>query len=236
MMKGLLLLVFIGIIWRVSSQRWKYWLITLTVVVVVVSIVVTSPLLVALANWRMLSFLPADSHATVDAIVVLGRGQEFRNRRIEVNAQLWQANRAPKIFASGMADASEMVELLKAGDIPSRALSGETCSQNTQENALFTSAVLRPQGVRQILLVTDLPHMTRAFLIFRRLGFIVIPHTSPLPTGWSSKKEANLLLREYLGLAEYTFQRYLNQQPTSEKQQPVEVLEKLSSWNCRVNG
>jgi hypothetical protein len=29
------------------------------------------PLLVALANWRMLSFLPADSHATVDAIVVL---------------------------------------------------------------------------------------------------------------------------------------------------------------------
>lgn len=236
-MKGLILLALIGILWVVSSRRWKYWLVTPAAVIVVVYLVVTSPPLVALANWRMLSFLPADSGATVDAIVVLGRGQEFNNERIEVTAQLWQALRAPKIFASGITDAPKMIEVLKAENIPGRALSGESCSQNTQENALFTAAVLRPEGVRQILLVTDPPHMVRSFLLFRNLGFTVIPHTSPLPPYWTSKEEANLLMREYLGLAGYAFQGRLNQQPPSEfKQLPAEVLEKLSAWNCQING
>lgn len=235
-MKGLLLLALIGIVWFFSPRRWRYWLITPAVVVVVVYLVVTSPLLIALANRGMLSFVPADSGATVDAIVVLGRGEELRNSRMEVAAQLWQAKRAPKIFVSGIIDATEIVELLKAEDIPGRVLSGENCSQNTQENAFFTAAVLRPQGMRKILLVTDPPHMLRSFLVFRNLGFTVISHTSPMPSYLTSKQDARVLLREYLGLVGYTFQGRLNQRDSEPKQPPAEVLEKLSVWNCQVNG
>ena len=156
-----------------------------------------------LGSRALVSLLPADPGQPADAIVILGRGPELRPERTQVAAQLWQAKRAPVLFASGWGDAHEMGELLVQSGVAPAAISGEPCSRTTEENAQFTAALLKPQGVKTILLVTDPPHMLRSWLTFRSFGFAVIPHTNPLPSSISPHKEAFLLVREYVGLASY---------------------------------
>ena len=69
---------------------------------------------------------------------------------------------------------------------------------------LFTARLLQPQGRKQILLVTDPPHMLRSLLTFRSLGFTVIPHPSPLPQTLSPQEKDALMLREYSALFFYS--------------------------------
>jgi uncharacterized SAM-binding protein YcdF (DUF218 family) len=50
----------------------------------------------------------------------------------------------------------------------------ERRSRDTGENAAFSAAMLRPEGIRRILLVTDAMHMPRARAAFERAGFDVV--------------------------------------------------------------
>jgi uncharacterized SAM-binding protein YcdF (DUF218 family) len=50
----------------------------------------------------------------------------------------------------------------------------EPRSRDTGENAAFSAAMLRPEGVRRILLVTDAMHMPRARMAFEREGLDVV--------------------------------------------------------------
>lgn len=230
----LILLALLGVLWFISSQRWKRHLITQIAMLLLVYLVATSPPMVALATQGLVLPLPADSSVAVDAIVVLGRGELLRNRRVEIASQLWQAKRAPKIFASGMTDTPRIIEILQATGIPRQMLGGESCSQTTEENALFTAAILYPQGVRQILLITDPPHMLRSLLTFRSFGFTVIPYTSPLPPNWTSAERTRLVSREYLGLVSYALLGHFQRRPDTQlKHPPAAVLEKLATWHCR---
>ncbi len=163
----------------------------------------SSPSAIAVGNRLLVSFLPSDSGATADAIVVLGRGAPLRPQRVEVASQLWQEQRAPLVFASGWSDAVPIGQLLERQGVPLAAIDGEPCSRTTEENALFTSTILQPQGVRRILLVTDPPHMLRSLLTFRSLGFEVIPHPNPLPERIDAREKGFLVFREYPGLVSY---------------------------------
>ncbi len=156
-----------------------------------------------LGSRILVTLLPADSGQPADAIVVLGRGPDLRPERVNMAAQLWQAQRAPTVFASGRGDAQQIGDLLAQAGVAPEAIKGEPCSRTTEENAQFTAALLQPQGVRTILLVSDPPHMLRSWLTFRSFGFKVIPHPNPLPTRLSPRREAFLLVREYMGLASY---------------------------------
>jgi len=192
-----------------NTQPYKQRLIEFSLisptVLLAVYFIATSRPIAGLATQGLISPLPTDSGTTVDAIVVLGRGEELKYSRVDVAVQLWRAKRAAKIFASGATDAPQMLELLAAKGIPRHMLGGESCSQTTEENALFTAAILHSQGIRRILLITDPAHMLRAFLTFRSLDFEVIPHTSPLPLYWTSTEQSFYVFREYLGLANYAF-------------------------------
>jgi uncharacterized SAM-binding protein YcdF (DUF218 family) len=120
-----------------------------------------------------------------------------------VAAQLWKANRAPLLFASGQGDAEEIAQLLEQQGIPSAAIDGEPCSRTTEENARFTATQLRPRHIQRIILVTDPPHMLRSLLTFQSLGFETIPHPNPLPAALSIEKRGLLVFREYFGLLSY---------------------------------
>jgi uncharacterized SAM-binding protein YcdF (DUF218 family) len=63
-------------------------------------------------------------------------------------------------------------------------------SRTTWENAQLSAAILQPEGVRRIYLVTDGWHMPRAVLSFRRAGFIVTPAPATLepPFNWQPAK------------------------------------------------
>lgn len=50
----------------------------------------------------------------------------------------------------------------------------ETRSRDTGENAAYSAALLRADGVRRVLLVTDAMHMPRASAAFKRAGLDVI--------------------------------------------------------------
>lgn len=230
----LIILALLWIMWLVSSRRWRRRL-RVPIAGFMVVLVLMSPIGIGAGSWILTAFVPPDSGEPVDAIVVLGRGEPYRNLRVSEVWELWQANRAPRIFASGMLDARPMVRTLKGIGVPEERLAGEECSQTTQENALFTASILHSQGVDKILLVTDPPHMLRSFLTFRSFRFHVIPHPSASPDRLSSQNQILTLLREYAGLVKYLFTgQFIPRSLESLNSPPAEVTYKMQKWRCRV--
>jgi uncharacterized SAM-binding protein YcdF (DUF218 family) len=216
----IVILAFFGLRWIRQHQRWIRWLSSPRVVLLLFGITATVPIVFAVAAKGLVIFLPTDSGAAAEAIVVLGRGEEFRKQRVDVARELWHARRAPRIFTSGRGDAASMIEQLKAKGIPNQALDGENCSLTTWQNAVFTTATLHPQGSRRILLVTDELHMLRSLLVFRANSFTVIPHTTPLPPSFGFKAAAFLTFREYMGLVGYGLQGRFHPQRSPQSNSP----------------
>ncbi|WP_035985140.1 YdcF family protein [Leptolyngbya sp. KIOST-1] len=196
------LAVMIAAPWVVRPRRWKRRISLAGILLLLLYGLGLSPLGVALGGESLARLIPRDSGQPADAIVILGRGGEFRPGRVQVAAELWQQQRAPLIFASGRGDAIEIGQMLEAAGVPAAAIDGEPCSATTNENALFTAALLQP-GVRRLILVTDPPHMARSLLTFRSLGFEVTPHPSPVPNGIDDRNRRFLVLREWAGLIGY---------------------------------
>nr|WP_278003661.1 YdcF family protein [Nodosilinea sp. TSF1-S3] len=189
--------------WIVRPRRWKRRISLAGVLLVLLYSLGLSPLGTQLGGKGLALLIPQDSGQPADAIVVLGRGRDFRPSRVQVAAELWRQQRAPLIFASGRGDATEIGQMLEAVGVPTAAIDGEPCSGTTNENALFTAALLQPQGIRRLILVTDPPHMARSLLTFRSLGFEVNPHPSPVPNGLGDRSQRFLVLREWAGLIGY---------------------------------
>lgn len=131
-----------------------------------------------------------------DAIVVLGGGVRpvsgsmiypdltARADRIWHASRCYYAGKAPLIVASGgnvwpgserQSEADAMRIVLHAFGVPDDAIITESGSRNTRQNAIFTAKVVAGRGIKRILLVTSLSHMSRAEAAFRRVGFEVIP-------------------------------------------------------------
>ncbi|NJO30309.1 MAG: YdcF family protein [Richelia sp. SL_2_1] len=206
--------------WIVPRFRWKRLWSGFATLLLFTYFSAQFPLTTAAANKGLVAFIPEDRGQNADAIVILGRGEPFRNSRVEVAANLWESQRAPLIFASGVGDGTEIVQKLEQEGIPKTALFEEHCSQTTKENALFTASVLKPQGVKRIILVTDPPHMLRSLLTFRNVGFEVIPHTSPAPHLPQTRK-AMMMFYEYMGLVKYGLKGELTPQIAKQEQPQI---------------
>jgi uncharacterized SAM-binding protein YcdF (DUF218 family) len=233
-MEILIQLACLWVLWLVSPRYWRR-LLAIIFTTVAIGLISVSSLGVQLGMWGLTVWVPPDTGKPADAIVVLGRGEAFRDLRIAAVQELWQSQRAPQIFASGMMDARAIVHHLAALGIPAQRLSGEECSQSTQENAIFAAAMLRPQSKQQIVLVTDTSHMLRSFLIFRHAGFHVIPHATPLPLQFTSLQQQYSLLREYFALSQYLLSgKLLRPLPTALAGSPTGVTERIRQWKCQV--
>lgn len=137
---------------------------------------------------RALSRLPS-----ADAIVILGgatRGDAHFGSMGDLNEQadrlthglqLYRAGKAPLLLLSGggcdscRAESEIMYEHLELMGIPESAMLRERESRTTQENAVYSSILLKGKGVRSILLVTSAYHMRRAVPLFERQGLAVVP-------------------------------------------------------------
>ena len=235
-MKLLIQLVFLWVVWLASPQRWQR-LLAVLFSAVAVGLVIISSWGVQLTLWGLTVWLSPDNGEAVDAIVVLGRGEAFRDLRTGTAQELWQAQRAPRIFASGMMDARSIIHDLRELNVPVQALSGEECSRSTQENALFTAALIEPRGAQHILLVTDKAHMLRSTLIFRKNGFQVTPHPIPLPLQYSLLEKQHCLFREYVALVRYILiKEWAKPLPNRFTAVSIEVTDRIRDWNCRVQG
>ncbi len=203
---GLLLLSFIilsGLVMRGfirlgrgrSIKRLWVWGFPMAFLVSLSPLVIGEPLLT--------QFLPTYQGQTADAIVILGRGRFLQPSRVLAAVELMSTDRAPQIFVSGYGDASSMAHLLEQQGIDPGKILGESCSHTTEQSAQYTAQQLMPNGVKSIILVSDPPHLLRSQLVFRSLGFRVLPYPSPLPDTTALSYRRLLALRESLGLVTY---------------------------------
>lgn len=132
----------------------------------------------------------------IQAIVVLAGGIRYYSPeyggddialrtlgRLRYAAQLARRSGLPLLVSGGSGD-SERDNALTEGVMMQRMLQSEFVltnpvwvedrSQNTQENALYSSRILRSNSVNRVLLVTTAMHMARAVMAFRRNGIDVV--------------------------------------------------------------
>jgi uncharacterized SAM-binding protein YcdF (DUF218 family) len=179
--------------------------------------------------------LAAGPAAQAQAIVVLSAGRirhspEYGGRampdyialkRMAYGAHLARATGLPLLVTGGLLSDAPDDEALAIGmqrvfendfGIPVRWL--ETASRNTAENASFSAPILRRDGVRHIILVTDALHMRRAREAFEREGLAVIPgptfdaapdRVDPrlLLPSVENLRRSHYALYEWLGLVRY---------------------------------
>jgi uncharacterized SAM-binding protein YcdF (DUF218 family) len=201
-------------------------------------------------EWQ---YLPPAELPSGDVIVVLGGGTlaaEPPRPSVEVNGagdrvlyavRLYQQGVAPRILLSGgyiewlndnpVSPAEDMAELMTTFGVPADALWLQPDSQNTHEDALYSTEILRQHGISRILLVTSAMHMPRSVALFEKLGFEVVP----LPTDYtlterlwadlrtfnapqwavylvpsaSNLSQTSAALKEYIGLWMYRLQGWL---------------------------
>jgi uncharacterized SAM-binding protein YcdF (DUF218 family) len=128
-----------------------------------------------------ISILPTrveDATRTTQAIVVLTGG----GGRIAEGLDLLAADRAQKLFISGVGAAVDMQEILRVSQRPQADIA--CCvtlgyeAETTYGNAIETAGWMRDNGLRSLRLVTAAYHMPRSLLQFRRAmpEMEIIPH------------------------------------------------------------
>jgi uncharacterized SAM-binding protein YcdF (DUF218 family) len=139
-----------------------------------------------------------------DAIVVLGSGRERNDpswggdiptgtalERMRYAARLSKASGLPILVTGGLhygeppSEAAIMADSLRDDfGVTVRWQEGE--SRTTWENATMSAAMLLPQGVKRVILVTQAWHMPRSVWSFEKAGLSVVP----APVGFLSKDNA----------------------------------------------
>lgn len=201
-------------------------------------------------EWR---YLPLEQIPQADVIVVLGGGTEseqYPRPMVEMNSagdrvlyagKLYKEGKAPHLLLSGgnitwlngrtTTPASDMQSILELMDIPQEAMWMQPKSQNTYEDALFCSQILKEKGIKRILLVTSAQHMPRSVALFQHLGIEVIP--APVDytitqSGWDNLFQPDLqtllvnlvpnvsslsltssIMKEYIGMWVYHWRGWL---------------------------
>lgn len=155
--------------------------------------------------------LPAGDLSKAQAIVILGAGlrrdmpeyggatpNRLTLERLRYGARLARSSDLPVLVSGGALDgylteASVMAEALRE-DFGITPRWQEESSLDTAGNAYFTAALLKPQRIQRIVLVTHAAHMRRALAEFRMQGFEVFP----APTGFLSDRRAGEEFLDFL--------------------------------------
>ncbi|MFQ3616376.1 MAG: YdcF family protein [Cyanobacteriota bacterium] len=237
----LLFIILLALLWGVpklipSSKSWirqRKFLTRLLMGALVLYWLMVSPLGAAALTYPLVTALPPDSGQTADAIVVLTRNHRDEGRRYETAVDLYQQGRSPRIFVTMEYNMEQIAELLKQQNIPLSVLAATRCARTTKDEAETTAAILGPQGVQKIILITDLAHLKRAKLTFEGYGFSVIPYaeTAPIPAA----RRSLLALREYPALVSYLLLgRFSPESPDALRNPPAELLEKVRERRCAI--
>ncbi len=196
---------------------------------------IISPITAPLLTGVLLNVLPTDPGGKADAIVVLTRSEDVMGDRYQLALDLWKAQRAPRLFVTTEKNFELVQEIIQGHGYPTQIVSATGCARTTKDEATSTAAILGPQGIKTIILMTDAPHILRAYLTFQGVGFSVMPHPVDLPPSLSSAKRSFLVVREYISLASYAFLGRLQPKPDDALEHPAaDLLQSMSDRECRL--
>lgn len=234
---SLVLILIIIISWLGLKRRpqFRKWLSRAAIATLLLYWLIIAPFTAPVITGVLVSFLPADSGSSANAIVVLSRGEEVVGDRYELAIELWEANRAPRLFVTAQGNLELTQALVKSRGHSAQIVSATDCARTTKDEATSTAAILGPQGVKKIILITDPPHMLRAYLTFQGVGFSVIPHPVDIPPRLSPAKRSFLAVREYLSLISYAVLGRLQPQTYNVLVHPPDdVLQAVSDRQCNL--
>ena len=229
---GPLLLALFGVL--VATRRRALGLLLATAGIAATFALSTNGMALVLARALMPEVRPATAAElpSVQAIVVLGGGvlpeapeygsaqpAEASLQRLRYGARLARQTGKPIAFAGGLGWGAHGLQVESEAAVARRALQEDyglplrwldETSRDTRENALNTAALLQPEGIRRIALVTDATHMPRALPLFQAAGFEVVAAPTDFPARRSRRllewlpsshgaAMCRTLLREWLG-------------------------------------
>ncbi len=215
---------------RWHTRRWPYR--AVLSVLLIPLLLFSNSLVVEWYSKPLAHYLQENSAANADAIVVLGAGSDSNHAlsthsalRIATGTDLFLNQRAPLLVMTGAGSAhlkeenstAKLMRIIARGKGIPTSKTQLIGAKNTHEEAVNTSAVLKPRGINDIILVTDKLHIVRATASFEHAGFNVIPHTSPKPDdyrdedwfSWNHFRQFKYLSYEYIGLMYYYFKGWL---------------------------
>ena len=113
-------------------------------------------------------FLCVENHdARADILIVPGGAG---GERAKWAAQLYTNGVAPRILLTGAGDYRGHRAILMAAGVPRDAILIESKSTTTRENAEFSAALLKEQGIRTAIVVTSWYHSRRALVAFEHFA------------------------------------------------------------------
>ena len=130
-------------------------------------------------------------------------------RRAQHAAALYRRGLAAHVLCSGGVEQGQVVSeaavacgrVIELG-VPASAILYEDQSHSTEENAVYSTALMRARGWRSAVVDTDGFHLLRATLILERAGVTVYPSPAQATTGPMDPVERIAReMREALGLA-----------------------------------
>jgi uncharacterized SAM-binding protein YcdF (DUF218 family) len=141
------------------------------------------------------------------AVVVLGAPMEADKpvnpalaRRARHGVALVRREQGALLVGVGGGPVSEAGAIARTArelGVPDELILGESRSANTLQNAVLAARLLRRHGVTQVRLVTDWPHVPRAWLCFRLAGVACrpapVPGTAWKPAFWLREAAASAL-------------------------------------------
>lgn len=154
-----------------------------------------------------------DDARPADAIVVLGAAQyagapsPVFAARLDHAADLYRAGLAPVVVVTGgrqpgdtVSEANAADAYLQARGVPADALRLEVDGRTSYESLAASARFLRPEGIEEVILVSDGWHLRRSAEIAADVG--LQPVTSPAPGSvYGPATAVKQMVRETAGLA-----------------------------------
>lgn len=201
-------------VWRQQRQRWKRAAAGAAAVLVAAALYLgVTALLIHRQSLR-------DETRAADAIVVFGAA-EYAGRpspvfraRLDHALSLYQRGLAPIIITTGASRDPRFSEgrvghdYLRQQGIAERHLIAETQSGNTAKSAERVGAILRANGMKTCIAVSDGYHIFRIKRVLGREGVEVFGAPRPEAHPLSGSERLRLLLREAVGYTAWLL--YLN--------------------------
>lgn len=199
----LALLVVAAVALVATKPRYRRRMVLASLTLLMTYLFVLSPLFSVPATALLSSFVPPDTGGSADAIVVLARTRRIQGDRYNTALDMLAEGRSPNLLIMGRSQGGDVLKALDQRDLSPNLMLSAVCVKTTKQEAESAAAALGTRGLKRIILITDTPHMLRAWLTFKGLGFSVVPHSEPLPAEAGKRERSLLAIREYLGLISY---------------------------------